>query len=358
MRTATIKAISYALPTEVLTQSALEERFGVKAVKSITRMSGITERRIVAPGQTAADLSYAAAKRLIDHLKVDPASIDLLTFASQTPDYKIPATSCVLHGRLGLSENCCTFDINQACSSFMHSLRIAHGMLTAGTAKRALVLNGDALTTLINPLDRGLATLHGDGAAAALLEASEDGGLEFIDIGTDSSKYDRLIVPAGASRCPGSTETKVEAQDEDGCMRSPEQLFMDGPAIFHFAVYKMPDLIRNALKQRNLSIEDFDKVLFHQANKTMLELMYKAIGAGNEKKFYFLEHTGNSSGASLPTLLAEAWRQGEIKPGSRTLLCSFGGGLSWGIASIKWPLDANAAVPGDVDVLFGQEEGL
>lgn len=357
MKTATIKAIAYALPTEVLSQSTLEERLGTKAVKSIAKMSGIKERRVVATGQTAADLAYAAAQRLLDHLQIDPATIDLLTFASQTPDYRIPATSCVLHGKLGLSIGCSSFDINQACSSFMHSLQVAHSMLVAGNAKRALVLNGDALTRLINPMDRGLATLHGDGGTAALLECSDasDGGIEFIEIGTEGSSYGRLIVPAGAFRLPSSPETQKEIQDEDGCIRTQEQLFMDGPAIFHFAVYKIPDLIRAALEKRNLTIDDFDMILFHQANKTMLELIYKSIKASADKKFYFLENNGNSSGASLPTLLAEAWRQGVIKPGSRTLLCSFGGGLSWGIASIKWPQDADAAVPGEVDTYFSPE---
>jgi 3-oxoacyl-[acyl-carrier-protein] synthase-3 len=150
MRTSKISAIAHALPVSSVTQEILEERFGAKAVKSIAKMSGIYERRVVVPGQCASDLAYAAAKRLLQHFDIDPSTIDLLTFASQTPDYRIPATSSVLQGRLGLSENCCTFDISQACSSFIHSLQIAHSMIVAGTAKRALVLNGDALSTLIS----------------------------------------------------------------------------------------------------------------------------------------------------------------------------------------------------------------
>ena len=354
MTTSTIRAISYALPTKVITQSALIERFGEKAVKSITKMSGIRERRVVMPGQCASDLAYAAAKRLIEHLEIDPATIDLLTFTSQTPDYRTPATSSVLHGRLGLSEDCCTFDITQACSSFMQSLQVAHSMIVAGTARRALVLNGDAISTLINPMDRGLMCLHGDGATAALLEKSEtpNGGIEFIKTGTDGIKFDRILVPSGGARMPSNSETNVEITDEDGCVRSLDQLFMDGPAVFHFAVYKIPDVIKQAIHKAGLAIEDFDMVLLHQANKTMVDLIYRALSVPKEKRFYFLEDVGNSAGASLPTLLAEAWREGVIKPGTRTLLCAFGGGLSWGVAAIKWPENADAAVPGSVDVTF------
>lgn len=360
MITSTIKSIAYSLPTDVVTEKDLEERFGSKALKSITKMSGIRNRRVVARGQCASDLAYAASMRLIKHSGIDPATIDLLIFASQTPDYRIPATSSVLHGRLNLSEKCCTFDINQACSSFIHSLQVAHSMIVAGTARRALVLNGDAISTIINPMDRGLATLHGDAATATLFEQSDmkTGGLEFVEAGTDGTKYDRLLVPAGGARMPSNSETRVETADDDGCIRNLEQLYMDGPAVFHFAVYKIPDIIKTAMQKMKLTIDDFDLVLLHQANKTMVDLIYRAINAPQEKRFYFLEDVGNSSGASLPTLLAHAWRERVIKPGSRTLLSAFGGGLSWGVASIKWPYDADAAVPGSVDVSCITDGGL
>ncbi len=354
MKTSTITAIAHALPTGVVTQEALEERFGAKAVKSIAKMSGIRERRVVAPGQCASDLAYAAAKRLMKYRKIDPATIDLLIFASQTPDYRIPATSSVLQGRLGLAEGCCTFDINQACSSFLHCLQVTHSMIVAGTAKRALVLNGDALSTLINPLDRGLVALHGDAATAALIEpsAAASGGVEHIEIGTDGTKFDRLMVPAGGSRMPSSPKTRVETTDEDGCVRNLDQLYMDGATVFHFVVYKITDVLKNALHKMQRSIVDFDMVLLHQANKTMVDLIYRALDVPKEKRFYYLEEVGNSSGASLPSLIAQAWREAAIQPGSRTLLCAFGGGLSWGVASIKWPDDADAAVPGVVDVPY------
>jgi 3-oxoacyl-[acyl-carrier-protein] synthase III len=353
MITSTIIATSYALPVNRLTQAELIKRFGEKAVNSIAKMSGINERRVVAPGQCASDLALSAANRLIKHHNIDRKTIDLLTFASQTPDYKIPSTASVLHGKLKLSEGCCTFDINQACSSFIHSLQVAHSMIVAGTATRALVINGDAISTLINPEDRGLVTLHGDAAAATLIEKSDinDGGFELIETGTDGSLFDRLLVPAGGSRLPSSHETKIEETSEDGCTRNMEQLYMDGPSVFHFAVYKIPGVIREAINKAGFDMDDIDMVLLHQANKMMVDLIYSSLKVPEEKRFYFLEKVGNSSGASLPTLLSHAWREGVIRPGSRTLLCGFGAGLSWGVSIIRWPDDINASVPGLVDVM-------
>ena len=352
MRSATIRAIAHAIPERQLTYAQLEERFGAKDVASIFKMSGIRNRRVVAPGQCASDLGLAAARRLLAHTGVDPRSIDLVTFASQTPDYRVPATAAVLHGKLGLGERCCALDIGQACSSFVHNLGVAQGMIAAGTATRALVINADALTTLVHPKDRGLVTLHGDGAAAALIEACDtaEGGIEFIEFGTDGTRYDRLLVPAGGAREPSSAESRVEVTDESGITRTREHLFMDGPAVFHFSIYTVTAFLKRVLADRKLTSADFDSVILHQANKTMVDMIYKSIAVPPEKRFYYLEDVGNSSGASLPSALAEAWRAGAVKPGSRTLACAFGGGLSWGAFAIRWPANADAAVPGNVEV--------
>ena len=126
---------------------------------------------------------------------------------------------------------------------------------------------------------------------------------------------------------------------------------MDGPAVFHFAVYKVKDFLKELLQRRKLTIDDFDLVLFHQANKTMVDLLYKSLDVPPQKRYHYLEHVGNSSGASLPSLLAQAWRDGIVKPNTRTLMCSFGGGLAWGAFSLRWPADADAAIPGELDVL-------
>jgi 3-oxoacyl-[acyl-carrier-protein] synthase-3 len=350
--TSTIRAIAHALPATSLSYEDLVARFGEKHVASIYRMSGIRDRRVVAAGQCASDLAAAAARRLFEHKNVDPGTIDALIFVSQTPDFRSPATACKLQADLGLPERCATFDMNQACAAFIFGMQVAHSMVVAETAHRVLLLNADAISRLVNPMDRGLVTLHGDSAVATLVEPldAESGGVEFIEVGVSGKDYERLIVPAGGARLPIGPTTGVEETDAAGCTRNKENLFMDGPAVFHFVLYKIKAFLSEVLQRRSLTIGDFDLVLFHQANKTMVDMLYNGLNVPDDKRFYFLEHVGNSAGASVPTLLAHAWREGRVKPGSRTLVAAFGGGLSWGAISLRWPADADAAVPGDIDV--------
>jgi 3-oxoacyl-[acyl-carrier-protein] synthase III len=347
----TITAMHYCVPQQRLTNDELADRFGERQLRSIVRMAGITERRVVSAGQTAADLAYLAAKRLLEARAIDPASIDLLIVATQTGDYQIPATACVLHGRLGLAERCAAFDVNLGCTSYPYTLSIAYSMLKAGVARRALVLNADALTTVIHPLDRGLVPLHGDGAVATLLEPTNaPGGLLGFILGTDGSGAQHLIIPAGGARLPRSAETRREFTDESGIVRTAEHLAMNGPAIFHFSVYKIPEVIQQALTQLELTVADLDLVILHQANKTMVDMIYRTLEIPPEKRFYFLEQVGNMSGASTPMVLAEAWRQGRLRPGSRTLLAAFGVGLSWGVTVIEWPEQLAPPVAASVEL--------
>jgi 3-oxoacyl-[acyl-carrier-protein] synthase-3 len=305
-------------------------------------MSGILLRRVAGHEQHASDLALTAAERLIGSLKFDRSLIDLLVFVSQTPDYKVPTTASVLHGKLGLSQCCATFDVNQACSAYPHALSIGHSMIASGISRYALILNTDTLTKLIHPKDRSLVVLHGDGAAATILGPCHEGeGLEGFVLGTDGSGAKHLVVPAGGSRLGCGPETRVERTDDAGCVRTDENLRMDGPAVFHFSVYKVPEVIEGAMKQLGITMEDIDLVILHQANKTMMEMIYKRLRVPDEKRFFCLERMGNSSGPSTPIALAEAWRNKRIRPGSRTLMCSFGAGLTWGVAVVKWPHDAN-----------------
>lgn len=345
-----ITGMHYCVPRYRLTNEELATRFDERQLKSIVKMAGISERRVVASGETAADLAYWAAKRLLDDRKIDPKEIDLLIFASQTGDYQIPATACVMHGRLGLSEKCAAFDINLGCTSFPYSLSIAHSMLVSGVACKALVLTADALTTVIHPKDRGLVPLHGDGAVATLLEpTSGKGGFLGFLLGTEGTGYQHLIMPASGARMPRTAETKNEIKDQTGIVRTQEHLYMNGPAIFHFSVYKIPEIIREALSRFKLTVADLDLILLHQANKTMVDLIYKALDVPAEKRFYFIETVGNTSGASSPMTLAEAWRQSRLQPGSKTLLAAFGVGLSWGITVIEWPENLEPAVIGSIE---------
>jgi 3-oxoacyl-[acyl-carrier-protein] synthase-3 len=345
-----IAGMHYCIPSRRLTNEELARRFGEKQLTSIVKMSGVRERRVVEPGQTAADLALVAAERLLQDRSIEPSEIDLIIFASQTGDYQLPATACTLHGRLGLSESCAAFDINLGCSSFPYGLAVVHGMICSGLARKALLMNAEALTTVIHPMDRGLVPLHGDAGVATLVEAVDKGGIRGFLLGTQGASFEHLIIPASGARLPRSTETKREVTDESGIVRTAEHLHMNGPAIFHFSVYKVPEVIQQALAKMGLTIADIDLVLLHQANKTMVDLIYKVLKVPEEKRFYFFENVGNASGASSPMLLGEAWRAGRIKAGSRTLVASFGVGLSWGVVVIDWPDPLPPAVQASVEI--------
>ncbi len=353
----TILGLAAVLPESVLDNEELARRFGEREIASAVKMSGVLERRVSGPNQFASDLALTAAERLLTETALDRAKIDLLIFVSQTPDYKIPTTASLLHGKLRLSQNCATFDVNQACSAYPYALSIAHSMIVSGIARYALILNADTLTKLIHPKDRSLVILHGDGAAATLVGGCDEGvGLEALVLGTDGAGAKHLLVPAGGARLACGPETQVEHVDSAGCIRTDENLVMEGPAVFHFSVYKVPEVIEEAMQRAGLTMNDIDLVILHQANKTMVEMIYKRLRIPQEKQFLCLEKMGNSSGPSTPMALAEAWRQGRIQPGSRTLMCSFGAGLTWGVAVIKWPADANP-VP-DLNPIVADREML
>src|SRR5262249_15780269 len=176
-----------------------------------------------------------------------------------------------------------------------YGLSVVHGMITAGLARKALLLNAEALTTVIHPLDRGLVPLHGDGAAATLVEPTDERGVRGFLLGTQGTASEHLMIPASGARLPRSLETKREITDESGIVRTAEHLHMNGPAIFHFSVYKVPEVIRSALDRMQLTLDDVDLVLLHQANKTMVDLIYKTLKVPEEKRFYFMEDVGNTS---------------------------------------------------------------
>jgi 3-oxoacyl-[acyl-carrier-protein] synthase-3 len=348
---AAITAIHYCLPPGRLTNDDLARRFDPKQLNSIVKMSGIVERRVAPPGITASDLAFVAARRLMENRGLAPTDIDLLVFVSQTGDHQIPATACLLHGRLGFGPKCGAFDINLGCSGYPYSLAVADGLIRSGVAKKAMILNADVLTHVIHPRDRGLVPLHGDGAVATLLESVADSscGLVGVSLGTDGTGAQHLMIPASGARRPRSEETRREITDASGSVRTDEHLTMNGPAIFHFSVYKVPEVIREALTRFQIGVEQLDLVILHQANKTMLELIYKSLGIPVNKRFYFMEMVGNMSGASTPMALAEAVRQGRVKPGTLTLLASFGVGLSWGVVLIRWPADGINPVSASVE---------
>lgn len=331
-----ITACHYVLPGNVEQNSDLASRFGEKKMRSVEKISGIVSRRVAPKDVCASDLGFEAAERMIKKLGIKKEEIDCIVFASQTPDYILPATAAVLHERLGLSSGCGAFDLSMGCPAFIYSLSVANGMIASGQCKKILLVVADTITKLINPLDAGLVPLHGDGAACFLVEKSEGAcGVEGVEFGTDSSLYRALIVNDGGFRNPLGEDSSNLVADKFGAVRSAKDLQMDGAAVFHFSLYKVPEEISKAMQKFGVSVADLDKVLLHQANKTMVDQIYKMLGVPPEKQFYFVEKIGNLSAASSAVLLAEALRRNAVAKNGRVLISAFGVGLSWGTALLK-----------------------
>ena len=336
-----IRATEYELGSETLAYEELEQRFGVEAMKKVFSGSGIRNRRIASPGVCGSDLAFAAADRLLERTGVARDSIDLLIHCTQTPDYLMPTTACILQQRLGLSKQVAAFDINLGCSQYIYALSVAHSMIVAGVAHRALVLTGDTMSKTVHPHDRSLVPLQGDAGSATLIESVPQGqGFLGFELGTDGSGAQYLTIPASGFRQPRSVDTALETTDAEGNTRTLENMYMNGPAIFHFAISTVPKLFQSVLAKVDLTLDQVDLVLFHQANRYMLDYLVKKLKIPAEKTHFHIEDTGNTSGSTMPVVLTEAIRAGKIRPGSLIVLIVFGVGLSWAATVLRWPAEA------------------
>lgn len=343
-RTSGILAVEYTLGEDSLTHEELERRFGVESMKKVLAGAGIRNRRIAPAGVCGSDLAFDAAQKMFSRHALDPKSFDLLIFCTQSPDYLMPTTACLLHERLGLRKECACFDINLGCSQYVYALSVANGLIATGVASRALVLTGDTMSQTVNAMDRSIAPLLGDGGSATMLAAVPDGGgfLGF-ELGTDGSGAEYLMLRAGGFRMPVSPETAIAAADAEGNVRSPQNFYMNGAAVFHFAISMVPKMVQGVLAKTGLSMDGVDLFLFHQANKYMLDYLVKKMKIPPEKTHFFLEEVGNTSGSTMPILLAEAWRAGKIRPGSVVLMAVFGVGFSWAATVVRWPEETMGA---------------
>lgn len=333
-----ILAVDYTLGSETVTHEELEERFGVEAMKKVFSGTGIRSRRVAAKGVCGSDLAFESAHRLMHERAVDPASIDLLIHCTQSPDYFMPTTACLLHARLGLKKECAAFDINLGCSQYVYALSVAHGMIVSGTATRALVLTGDTMSHTVHPKDRSIVPLMGDGGSATLIgEVPEGQGFLGFELGTDGTGSQYLMIPAGGYRIPVTAETAEEVADAEGNVRTQQNLYMNGAAVFHFAITVVPKTVATILAKLHLTMADIDLFLFHQANQYMLDYLVKKLRIPVEKTHFHLAEIGNTSGSTMPTVLADAYRVGKIKPGAKILAVVFGVGLSWGATVMTWP---------------------
>lgn len=333
-----IFGVEYTLGQDTLSYEDLERRFGAEPARKVLAGSGIRSRRVAPPGVCGSDLAFESATRLFEKSTFRRDQIDLVIFCTQSADYLLPSSACILQDRLGLRKQCGAFDLNLGCTQYIYALGVAHGMVSAGLANTVLVLTGDTMTQTLHPMDRSVVPLLGDGGSASIVARTNNGaGFLGFEFGTDGSGHRDLIIPAGGFRIPRSTETACECKDAEGNIRSQDHMHMNGLAIFHFAIWVVPETVNRLLSRLCLTMQDIDLFLFHQANKYMLEYLFKKLRLPREKTHVFLEDIGNTSGSTMPIVLADALNAGKIKPGSLIFMMVFGVGLSWAATVVRWP---------------------
>jgi 3-oxoacyl-[acyl-carrier-protein] synthase-3 len=307
----------------------------------LKRDIGLNKKHITLKDECASDLCEHAAKYLLSELKYDPSTIDCVVMVTSTPDYFQPATSCVLHGRLGLAENCAAFDINLACSGYVYGLWVSSMMISTGSCHRVLMLAGDTISRCVSPYDRGVAPLFGDAGSATIVENGADDQVITFAFRSDGSGYKHLLIPAGGFRKRPSEETARIVEKEDGNSRSEEHLYMNGAEIFSFTIREIPLIIEEVLRVSNWSKEEVDYFILHQANKFIIGNIARRLKVPLEKAPYnVFEKYGNQSSASIPVTVCENLSSNLRERSMKLVFSVFGSGLSWAACALSLgPMD-------------------
>ena len=292
-------------------------------MSKILEKTGVAIRSIADSKQTALDLALKAGNKLLQDTCKE--GIDLIILVTQSPDYVLPTSACILQNQLGLSKKCMAFDINLGCSGFVYALSVVGSLIESGAATKGLILCSDTYTKYIDKNDRTCRPLFSDGASATLLVGSDLDDIGPFVFGTDGGGYKKLIVREGGAREPDIST--------DSCYGSLE---MHGADIFLFALNTVPASINELLGKSKLTIEDIDLFVFHQASKLVLENIMRIMSLDQNKVFINLENVGNTVSASIPIALKDAEMQGKLRDGDKVVLVGFGVGLSWGATLITW----------------------
>jgi 3-oxoacyl-[acyl-carrier-protein] synthase-3 len=322
-----IKGISYYLPESTITNEDLARLYPEWSIEKIQSKTGIYTRHIAAEDEFSSDMGFKAAQQLFSEYHIDPLEIDFLIFCTQSPDYLLPTTACILQERLGLSTTTGALDFNLGCSGYIYGLALAKGLIMSGVAKNILFITSETYSKFINPGDKSNRTIFGDGASATLISIDGFCSIEQFSVGTDGKGANNLIVKEGGTRYP--VRSFSQHKDSLGNVTSPSCLYMNGPEIFSFTSTAVPSLIEDVLAKNDLSKESIDLFIFHQANQFMLEHLRKKIGIPSDKFFIHIENCGNTVSSTIPIALKEAIDAGRIKKGYKCLLAGFGVGYSW-----------------------------
>lgn len=327
-----IKAIAYYLPERKLTNEELVVEFPEWSVEKIANKVGVNTRHVVSENETAADMAIKAAERLFEENPVvNKGDIDYILFCTQSPDYHLPTSACIIQNALGLRTDMGALDFNLGCSGYVYGLSLAKGLIAGGIAKNVLLLTGETYSKYLHPKDKGNRTIFGDAATATIV--STEGWTEIgnFALGTDGSGVENLIVKTGCARNSQLMDDLVV--DENGNPVSSDYLFMNGAKIFTFTQKNVPIVVKQTLANNNLEMNDVNLFILHQANSYMLEFLRKKMKIDSDKFMWYMSEVGNTVSNSVPIAMYEAKKENRLH--GNVLLCGFGVGYSWGGVIIK-----------------------
>ena len=328
MKEAYIKGISYYLPEQVYTNNDLVHDFPEWSVDKVMSKVGVETRHIAAENETAGDMAEKAASRLFEEYGIEPADIDFLLLCTQSPDYFLPSTACVLQNRLGIPTSAGAFDYNLGCSGCIYGMAVAKGLIVAGIAKNVLLLTAETYNKYLHHDDKSNRSIFGDGAAACLISTEGFAKIGEFVLGTDGAGANNLIVKTGAARCKEATGDSVE--DSEGHIWRDDYLYMNGGAIFNFTLDAVPAMMKQLLEKSHLDKDHIDYYVFHQANQFMLSTIRRICALPKDKFYIDMTHVGNTVSSTIMIGLKECIKNNTIQAGMKVMCCGFGVGLSWG----------------------------
>lgn len=329
-KTVQIDGISACVPANIEENAGLDLFANHEEYEKFVATTGIERRRVVTEGVCSSDLCLAAAEKLIAELNWDKNNIDCLIFVSQTPDYKLPATSCVLHAKLGLSRDCMTFDISLGCSGWVYGISTMASILGSGNLKKGLLLVGDTVTRTKSPLDKSTYPLFGDAGTATALSFNENASPLQIALFTDGLSYDAIMIEDGGYRNPVNEKSFEYVDYGNGIVRNKLQSVLDGSSVFTFGISKAPQSVNALIEHFGIDKDTVDYFVFHQANMLMNEKIRTKLKLPEEKVPYILKDFGNTSSTSIPLTLVNNIGKQQNNNDLKVVACAFGVGLSWG----------------------------
>lgn len=326
-----IAGIACAVPDNEVTVESFSSVFGKEISEKFTAATGIKAMYKALPEQTAGDLAFAAAEELFRHIPVERNKIGALLFVTQSPDYRRPATACVLQHRLGLSMDCAAMDIGLGCSGFVYGLQTAMSMMERSDMEYVLLLMGETASKLVDPKDRSIVMMYGDAGAAILLERRRGEKCATL-MRTDGSRFKTIILPAGGFRDMNPSHERFVCND--GIERSLYDIYMDGTNVFSFSISDVPEAVKDFFDHTETTAEDYDLFVFHQANQFIIRQIAKKTHIPMDKVPVSLDRYGNSGGISIPLTMCDRYG-GKPDGVKRTLTAGFGIGLSWGVSAMN-----------------------